>query len=180
MRNKQDITDYKKLWIALLRSSQLLIMTLFVNGILRGFSGLLHFVRNDGQRWIASIYDDAFCYLLTGGCEVNNNIANSHVLKFRISIARRASISIENRLSPVTTLLRVAYGGNCLLHSLIAEYPHIQPLTGLWRCTGQFLLILMPYGQFRNAYQKVQLLYVINFSSLNSKKTCKKDTLSNI
>jgi hypothetical protein len=27
MRNKQDITDYKKLWIALLRSSQLLAMT---------------------------------------------------------------------------------------------------------------------------------------------------------
>jgi hypothetical protein len=27
MRNKQDITDYKRLWIALLRSSQLLAMT---------------------------------------------------------------------------------------------------------------------------------------------------------
>jgi hypothetical protein len=27
MRNKQDRTDYKKLWIALLRSSQLLAMT---------------------------------------------------------------------------------------------------------------------------------------------------------
>jgi hypothetical protein len=39
-------------------------MTLFVSGILRGFSGLLHFVRNDGQRWIASTYDDAFCYVL--------------------------------------------------------------------------------------------------------------------
>jgi hypothetical protein len=35
-------------------------MTLFVS-----FSGLLHFVRNNGQRWLASIYDDAFCYVLT-------------------------------------------------------------------------------------------------------------------
>jgi hypothetical protein len=29
------------------------------------FSGLLHCVRNDGQRWFASIYDYAFCYVLT-------------------------------------------------------------------------------------------------------------------
>jgi hypothetical protein len=48
-------------WIA---SGCTLTMTLFVSGILRGFSGLLHFVRNDGQRWLASIYDDALCYVL--------------------------------------------------------------------------------------------------------------------
>jgi hypothetical protein len=39
-------------------------MTLFVSSTLRGFSGLLHCVRNDGQRWFASIYDEAFCYVL--------------------------------------------------------------------------------------------------------------------
>jgi hypothetical protein len=64
MRNKQDITDSKKLWIALLRSSQLFTMTFFVSSTLRCFSGLLHCVRNDGQRWLASIYDDAFRYVL--------------------------------------------------------------------------------------------------------------------
>jgi hypothetical protein len=40
-------------------------MKLFVSSTLRGFSGLLHCVRNDGQRWFASIYDDAFCNVLT-------------------------------------------------------------------------------------------------------------------
>jgi hypothetical protein len=40
-------------------------MTLFISSILKGFPGLLHFVRNDEQRWFASIYDEAFCYVLT-------------------------------------------------------------------------------------------------------------------
>ncbi|MDR1339977.1 MAG: hypothetical protein LBK58_08005 [Prevotellaceae bacterium] len=40
MRNKQDITDYKKLWIA-----SYLIMTLFVSSTLIGFSGLLFYGR---------------------------------------------------------------------------------------------------------------------------------------
>jgi hypothetical protein len=47
----------------------MLIMTLFVNNILRGFSGLLHCVCNDGQRWFALIYDNAFCYVLIKGCK---------------------------------------------------------------------------------------------------------------
>jgi hypothetical protein len=58
MRNKQDITYYKKLWIALLRSSQLLIMTLFVSSTLIEFSDweVRHCEeRSDEQRWITSI-----------------------------------------------------------------------------------------------------------------------------
>jgi hypothetical protein len=51
--------------IILLNCFASLTMALFVSSTLRGFSGLLHYVRSDGQRWFASIYDDAFWNVLT-------------------------------------------------------------------------------------------------------------------